>query len=195
MRLSGKVLSLGAWRNRVVRLIKLIDFGAWWQRRLPEPYSHMYWVCWISYIVVFCLDTRKNGQSRTFSRFLAVACCIYHLNADMHAVGTDSLVRLGTNHPRGGGCRMVAVSRNAYSNSKPTHILLALHRSSELSAPIEEAPPFPSPPPWRGSVWPGLWGLEGSTDQFTANVSAVLCNLRFFESWPGGHRSYQRIYS
>lgn len=61
LRPSGKVLWLGAWLRRVVRLIKLINFGAWWQRRLPEPYSHMETACWTSYIVI-CLDTRRMAS-------------------------------------------------------------------------------------------------------------------------------------
>lgn len=59
----------------------------------------------------------------------------------MRDVATTSLVRLGANHPeRGGGCRMVAVSRKACCNSKPTHILLGLDLPSGLKAPMNEAP-------------------------------------------------------
>lgn len=78
----------------------------------------------------------KSGKCRASSDFLGK--CMLHLLSEgwMHAIATNSFVRLRTSHTRGreGGLSHDGYQRKAYCNLKPTHILLALHRSSGRSA-------------------------------------------------------------
>lgn len=80
--------------------------------------------------------------------------CIYQLSADVHSAAPTSLVRLETSHTKGGGCRMVGVSRKAYDNSKPSPSLLCFPSGLRTFTPDEEE----APPRWFLTRSVGVWG-------------------------------------
>lgn len=154
MRASGKVSSLDAWRECVVCLslffkLRCVDF--------PNPILTCIDCVGLHVSSSFLSGYEKNGNCRASSRFCG-KCMLHSSSEGWHARCSHQFIRetaYKSHQASEGGLSHDGYRRKAYCNLKPTHILLALHRSSGLNAPMGRGPP---PPRKSLTSSVGVWG-------------------------------------